>query len=109
MGDAAENAVWEPELAPTAAKSSGRGVRGSFCVLTPEMANVGDCANWLKLWRGGSPPIRSLARGITPSSHVTQDAKDMTNAGRALAAGLVAGACSLVGQVIQTLESGSGA
>jgi hypothetical protein len=41
LGDAAENAVWEPIRARTAAKSSGRRVRGSFCVLTPEMAEFG--------------------------------------------------------------------
>jgi hypothetical protein len=50
---------------------------------------------------------RPVAR-LTPSSHVTQDAKCMTNAGRTSAAGLVAGACLWSG-MCQTLESGSGA
>jgi hypothetical protein len=42
------------ELASGAAKSGGRRVRGSFCILTPEMANSGGLANWLKLWRAGA-------------------------------------------------------
>ena len=76
----------------TAAKSVGRRVRGSFCILTPEMANTAFC-RFVETMAGGSLHIRPIARGITPSSHVTQDAKGMTNVGRASAAGLVAGAC----------------
>jgi hypothetical protein len=41
LGDAAENAVWESILARTAVKSGDRRVRGSFCVLTPEIAKFG--------------------------------------------------------------------
>ena len=63
MGDAAENAVWEPILAHTAAKSSDWRVRGSFCVLTPEMARFGGLANWLKLWRAGARTYGHLPEG----------------------------------------------
>lgn len=37
-----------------AAKSSGRRVRGGFCILIPEMAIFGGLAKWLKLWRAGA-------------------------------------------------------
>jgi len=54
--------------------------------------------------------MRPNACGITPASHVTQNAKDMANAGRTLGAGLVAGACpSRAGVIRKILESGSGA
>ena len=45
-----------------------------------------------KLCRGGSPDIRPEVIGVTPDSHVTQKTKEMANAGRAPAAGLVVGA-----------------
>jgi hypothetical protein len=57
---------------------------------------------------GGSPHIRPLASGITPCSHVTQDAKGMTNAGRASAAGK-GRRCVPWSGTCQTLKSGSGA
>ena len=81
----------------TAAKSVDRRVTGSFCVLTREMANTAFC-RFAETMAGGSLHIRPIARGITPSSHVTQDAKCMTNAGRTLGAGLVAGACPRSGR-----------
>jgi hypothetical protein len=50
-------------LPPGAAKSGGRGVRGSFCILTPEMAKIGGLANWLKLWRAGARAYDHLPDG----------------------------------------------
>ena len=61
--DDAENAVWEPDFAQGAAKSGGRRVRGSFCILTPEMARFGGLANWLKLWRAGARTYGHLPEG----------------------------------------------
>jgi signal recognition particle subunit SEC65 len=63
LGDVAENAVWEPVLAQAAAKSSGRRVRGSFCVLTPEMAEIDVVANRLKLWWAGARTYDHLPEG----------------------------------------------
>jgi hypothetical protein len=43
LRDVAENTVWSRNRLRTAAKSVGRRVRGSFCILTPEMANTAFC------------------------------------------------------------------
>lgn len=53
------------------------------------------------------PGHTTKARWLTPTSHVKQATKSMTNAGRTLAAGVVLGAWQLVSHVIQMLKSGS--
>ena len=64
LGDDAEKTLFgSPETAPGAAKSGGRRVRGSFCILTPEMANSGVLANWLKLWRAEARTYGHLPEG----------------------------------------------
>jgi hypothetical protein len=67
LGDVAENAALCGRNGPLAvAKGDGRGVRGSFCVLPPEIANTAIAADSRKLCRGGSLDIRPASEGSPP-------------------------------------------
>jgi hypothetical protein len=70
-------------------KTSHRGIRGSFYVLPPEIAGRKARGNYA---RAGARDIRSEARRVTPSSDVSGREEAIANLGRAVAAGVVAGA-----------------
>jgi len=72
---------------------TGKGGASFFCPL--KWRRSGTTPALPKVCRTGRSDMQPTVCGITPASHVTQNAKNMANAGRTLGTGLVAGACHI--------------
>lgn len=78
-------------------KAKPGGIRGSFCILTPEISS--ENRDW-KLWRDGSLAHTWMEWTIVVLTDVSAAAKGQTNRARSEVAGVVSGA----GQVSQCFK-----
>ena len=92
LGDEAEKVIYRPILARGDGERPWPRGKGGASMFYPPKWQCRPLQGIAETMPRREPGHTARVLGVTPDSHVTQKTKEMANAGRAPAAGLVAGA-----------------
>ena len=108
LGDDAEKVIYGPIAALGDGERPWPRDKGGASMFCPPKWQRRPLAGIAETMPRREPGHTARVLGVTPDSHVTQKAKEMANAGRAPAAGLVAGAWVLSPTCLKRWSPGVG-